>query len=88
MGGCIDSTNIIWADGNDNVDNFLQNFDSFDDYLQILFKRRVRSNILNVFKKILNLIKRNNTLNNHKMGITPYKFARNKKVNKFFKNVN
>ena len=91
-GGCMGFQQmLIWADGNDDVDSFLQNFDSFDDYFtNIQFtKEGLRSNIVNgISNKTLNLMQKgNNTLNNHKMGITPYKFARNKKVNKFFKNV-
>jgi gamma-glutamyl-gamma-aminobutyrate hydrolase PuuD len=91
-GGCMGFQQmLIWADGKDDVNNFLQKFDSFDDYFtDIKFTEQgLKSNIIHgIPNRTLSLMKKGkNTLNNHKLGITPYKFARNKKVSSFFKNV-
>jgi len=80
---------LIVADGNDNVKNFLQNFDSFKNLMcKIkLTKEGKHSKIINgIDKRIVKRIQREKcTLNNHFMGITPKKFKRIKSINNFYK---
>ena len=79
---------LILADGNDDVDNFLQRFDSYNNLLLPIkfteegnhsrFVRGIGKN----YKKLKNT---NSTMNNHKLGITPKKNEKNKKVHAFYK---
>lgn len=82
---------LILADGNDDVDNFLQTFDSFHNYMTNIkiTKEGKNSRIFKgLSKKIQDKIqKKNSTMNNHKMGITPHKFNNNPRVCSFYKNV-
>ena len=82
---------LILADGNDDVDNFLQKFDSYNNLLlPIKFteegkhSRFVRGIGEKSYKKLKNT---KCTMNNHKLGITPEKMKKNKRVNAFYKNV-
>ena len=80
---------LIVADGNDNVDNFLQNFDSFNNLMckiKITKEGKLSKIINGIDKQTLNKIQRKkSTLNNHYMGITPSKFKRIKSINNFYK---
>ena len=80
---------LIVADGNDNVKDFLQNFDSFKNLMcKIkLTKEGKQSKIINgIDKKMVKRIQREKcTLNNHFMGVTPSKFKRIKSINDFYK---
>ena len=80
---------LILADGNDDVDHFLQRFDSYNNLLlPIKFteegkhSRFVRGIGEKTYKKLKN---KNCTMNNHKLGITPKKMKQNKKVDSFYK---
>ena len=80
---------LILADGNDDVDNFLQRFDSYNNLLlPIKFTEEgnhstfVKGIDTKTYKKLKNT---KSTMNNHKLGITPYKMKKNKKVHAFYK---
>ena len=80
---------IIIADGNDNVDNLLTKFNSFDNLLcKIKFtsdaehSRIIKGIDTNITKK---LTRKKSSLNNHKLGISLRKFKDNKKLMEFFK---
>ena len=82
---------LILADGNDDVDHFLQKFDSYNNLLlPIKFteegnhSRFVRGIGEKTFKKLKS---KKCTMNNHKLGITPAKMKKNKRVHAFYKNV-
>ena len=82
---------LILSDGNDDVDHFLQKFDSYNNLLlPIKFSeegkhsRFVRGIDNNTYKKLRS---KKCTMNNHKLGITPSKMKKNKRVHAFYKNV-
>ena len=82
---------LILADGNDNVDTFLQKFDSYDNYFtNINFTDEgKKSRFVNgISKRIYNkMATKKSTVNNHKLGISPRKFNANPRVSSFYKNV-
>jgi len=82
---------LILADGNDDVDNFLQKFDSFNNLLlPIKFTEEGKHSrfVRGIGEKSLKKLKNTKcTMNNHKLGITPAKMKKNKRVNAFYKNV-
>ena len=89
-GGCMGMQQMmIIADGNDDLTKLLQKFDSYDNLLSTLdfTQEGLNSRIVRDMSvgQINKLSKRKCTLNNHKMGITPYKFKMKKALNKFFK---
>ena len=79
---------LILADDKDDVDNFLQKFDSYNNLLLPIkftkegldskFAKGVGESTMNKLKKT------KCTMNNHKLGITPGKFKNNKNVNSFY----
>lgn len=89
-GGCMGMQQLmIIADGKDDLEKLLQRFDSYENLLstleftdQGLNSRMIRDMTQ---KQINKLTKSKCTLNNHKMGITPFKFKRSKKLSKFYK---
>jgi transketolase len=82
---------MIIADGKDNLDTLLTKFDSFGNLLLPLNitdegeKSRMFKNMSPGCIKRLKT--RNVTMNNHKMGVSPYKFKQHKNLNNFFKMV-
>lgn len=89
-GGCMGMQQmVIIADGQDNLDNLLTRFDSFDNLWLNLDvtpdgeKSRLFKDMKPEFKEKLCVKKC--TLNNHKMGISPYKFKTHKNLNNFYK---
>tara|TARA_Y100000389_G_scaffold205058_1_gene262564 strand:+ start:11007 stop:12026 length:1020 start_codon:yes stop_codon:yes gene_type:complete len=79
---------LILADDKDDVDNFLQKFDSYKNLLLPIHftKEGLNSKFARgVGETTMKKLRRNKcTMNNHKLGITPEKFERNKKVNSFY----
>jgi gamma-glutamyl-gamma-aminobutyrate hydrolase PuuD len=80
---------LIIADGKDDVENFLQKFDSYNNLLCAikLTEDGKHSKIMNgidddTHKRITTM---KCTLNNHMLGITPAKFKKNPLVNDFYK---
>jgi gamma-glutamyl-gamma-aminobutyrate hydrolase PuuD len=89
-GGCMGMQQLmIIAEGNDDLEKLLQRFDSYDNLLSTLefTKQGLNSRLLKDMAQtqITKLSKHECTLNNHYMGITPYKFKQKEKLNKFFK---
>ena len=89
-GGCMGMQQLmIIADGKDDLEKLLQRFDSYDNLLSTLefTQQGLNSRMIRDMtqRQIHKLSKKNCTLNNHKMGITPHKFKLRKKLNKFFK---
>ena len=89
-GGCMGMQQLmIIADGKNDLKNLLQRFDSYDNLLSTLefTQEGLNSRLIRDMtqKQIHKLSKRKCTLNNHKMGLSPYKFKSHKKLNKFFK---
>ena len=89
-GGCMGMQQLmIIADGKDDLEKLLQRFDSYDNLLSRLefTQDGLNSRMIRDMtqKQIFKLSKRKCTLNNHKMGLSPYKFKSHKKLNKFFK---
>lgn len=89
-GGCMGMQQmVIIADEQDNLDTLLTQFDSFNDLLLNLDiteegrKSKLFRNATPEFMKTLEVT--NCTLNNHKMGISPYKFKTHKNINNFYK---
>ena len=89
-GGCMGMQQmVIIADGQDNLDDLLTHFDSFDNLILNLDvteegeKSKLFKDMPEQFKKELCVKKC--TLNNHKMGISPYKFKTHKNINNFYK---
>ena len=80
---------LIVADGNDNVKDFLQNFDSFKNLMckiKITKEGKLSKIVKGIDKSILKRIQKEKcTLNNHFMGISPSKFKRIKLINDFYK---
>ena len=80
---------LIVADGNDNVKDFLQNFDSFKNLMckiKITKEGKLSKIVKGIDKSILKRIQKEKcTLNNHFMGVTPSKFKRIKLINDFYK---
>jgi len=80
---------LIIADGKDDVDHFLQKFDSYNNLLCAinLTEEGKHSKIMNGIdehtRKRITTMKC--TLNNHMLGITPAKFKKNPLVNDFYK---
>ena len=91
-GGCMGMQQMmIMADGRDDQ-NFLTKFDSFNNLMLPLAitKDGLKSNLVMYLKKhnkqtLLNLIQKELTLNNHMMGISPFKFKRSKMLNSMYK---
>ena len=80
------STKLILADGNDDVDNFYKNLILIIFYF--LSNSQKKENTLVSFvvlEKKLQELKILNTMNNHKLGITPEKMKKNKKSTLFIK---
>ena len=99
-GGCMGMQQMmIIADGNDNINNFLEEFDSFNNLnLPLIFTNEgVDSKMMGIkcsmdsLEKdyneqfLLYLMSNNVTLNNHMLGLSPAKFKRSKKLNKNYK---
>ena len=88
-GGCMGMQQMmIMADGKDDLDNFLQKFDSFKNYNTplIITKEGYASKLLkdapsHFLKKLL---LKDCTLNNHMMGVSPSKFKRSKLLNSMY----
>lgn len=82
---------LILADGNDNVDTFLQKFDSYDNYFTNIdfTDEGKKSRFVNgISKRIYNkMATKKSTVNNHKLGISPRKFNANPRVSSFYKNI-
>lgn len=89
-GGCMGMQQLmIIADGNDDLEKLLQYFDSYnnlmctldftEDGLNSRMMKKATDKEMKKFKK------QKCSLNNHKMGLTPYKFKSNKNINKFYK---
>ena len=81
---------LIMADGKDNLENFLERFDSFGNLeLPLIFTDEgVNGKMMAKAKKenpdyIIKLMSENCTLNNHMMGISPEKFNRSKLLRNF-----
>ena len=88
-GGCMGMQQMmIMADGKDDLDNFLQKFDSFKNYNTplIITKKGYESKLLkNAPSKFINkLLLKDSTLNNHMMGVSPSKFKRSKLLNSIY----
>jgi gamma-glutamyl hydrolase len=88
-GGCMGMQQMmIMSDGNDDLDNFLQKFDSFKDYNipLIITNKGYKSTLLkNAPPKFINkLLLNDSTLNNHMMGVSPSKFKRSKLLNSMY----
>lgn len=83
---------LIVQDGNDNYHDFLQKFDSDKNlYLPLIFTDEgYNSRIFSEFSKsrIKDMNVKKCSLHNHKMGISPTKFKRNKNLSSFYKIVN
>ena len=79
---------LILADDKDDVDNFLQKFDSYNNLLLPIHfaKEGLNSKIIRGIddETLRKLRKNKSTMNNHKLGITPEKFKNNKKVSEFY----
>ena len=82
---------LIIADGKDNLTTLLGEFDSMKNYMTNieLTPEGKKSRIIkgldeDTFKKIT---RKNSTLNNHSMGITPKDFNNNSGISEFYKNV-
>ena len=89
-GGCMGMQQLmIIADGKNDLEKLLQRFDSYDNLLSTLdfTEKGLNSRLIRDMTQhqITKLTKRECTLNNHKMGITPHKFKMKKKLNKFYK---
>jgi len=92
-GGCMGFQQmLIMADGKDNLDDFLEKFDSFGNLeLPLIFTDEgVDSRIMKHAKEtnpkyILKLMEENLTLNNHMMGLSPEKFKQSKLLSNFYK---
>ena len=89
-GGCMGMQQLmIIADGHDDLDKLLQRFDSFDNLLLTLdftedgLHSRMMSGATQA--QLKKLSKKDCTLNNHKMGLSPTKFKRHKNIDKFYK---
>tara|TARA_B100000925_G_scaffold285285_1_gene261415 strand:- start:893 stop:1825 length:933 start_codon:yes stop_codon:yes gene_type:complete len=91
-GGCMGFQQmLIMADGKDNLENFLERFDSFGNLeLPLIFTDEgVNGKMMAKAKKenpdyIIKLMSENCTLNNHMMGISPEKFNRSKLLRNFY----
>jgi gamma-glutamyl hydrolase len=82
---------LIIADGNDNLTDLLGTFNSLHNFMINIdltedgkHSRIIRGLDEESFKK---LTRQNSTTNNHKMGISPEEFEKNKKISAFYKNV-
>ena len=99
-GGCMGMQQMmIIADGNDNINHFLEEFDSFNNLnLPLIFTDEgVNSKVMgiksadNVLERnyneqfLLYLMSNNVTLNNHMLGLSPRKFKRSKKLNNSYR---
>ena len=89
-GGCMGMQQMmIMGDGKDNLDTFLQTFDSFGNLLLPLDfteegkKSRMVKSFSERFMKYLK--NKKCTMNNHKMGLSPTKFKSHKNLNSMFK---
>ena len=89
-GGCMGFQQmLIIADGHDDLDHLLQLFDSYDNLMLPLeitpegYKSRMLHKIAPACLKKLET--EPCTMNNHKMGITPYKFKQHKGISDFYK---
>lgn len=89
-GGCMGMQQLmIIADGQDDLNNLLNRFDSFNNLLSTLdftedgLKSRMMKNATSA--QIKHLSTKNCTLNNHKMGLSPNKFKKHKNINNFYK---
>ena len=80
---------LILADGNDDVDHFLQKFDSYKNFLcNIKFTEEGKHSrfVRGIGSETYDKLRRKKcTMNNHKLGITPQKMKNNKKVHSFYK---
>ena len=79
---------LIIADGKDDINNLLQKFDSFNNYMtNITFtkdglnSKMIKSLDKETFNKIAN---KKSTLNNHKLGLSKQKFLRNNQISSFY----
>lgn len=99
-GGCMGMQQMmIIADGNDNIDGFLEKFDSFNNLnLPLIFTNEgVNSKIMGISNAKNKIQKRYNeqflmylmtnevTLNNHMLGLSPNKFKSSYLLNKAYK---
>ena len=89
-GGCMGMQQLmIIADGKDDLTKLLQRFDSYDNLLSTLeiTPEGLNSKLIHDMtqRQIHKLTKRKCTLNNHKMGLSPYKFKAHKNLNRFYK---
>ena len=79
---------LILADDKDDVDNFLQKFDSYNNLLLPIHFTKEGLNskfVKGIDDETLKKLRKNkSTMNNHKLGITPEKFENNKKVSNFY----
>tara|TARA_B100000575_G_scaffold294519_1_gene311031 strand:+ start:3424 stop:4425 length:1002 start_codon:yes stop_codon:yes gene_type:complete len=99
-GGCMGMQQMmIIADGNDNINNFLEKFDSFNNLnLPLLFTNEgINSRIMGISTAknkteksyneqfLLYLMSNDVTLNNHMLGLSPHKFKQSHNLNKSYK---
>ena len=89
-GGCMGMQQMmIMGDNKDNLDTFLQRFDSYGNLLLPLEfteegkKSRMVKSFSERFMKYLK--NKKCTMNNHKMGLSPTKFKKHKNLNSMFK---
>lgn len=88
-GGCMGMQQMmIIAEGTDNIDNLLENFDSYDNlYLPLIFTdEALESKLLKDADKdyIIYLMSNEISLNNHKLGLSPEKFKKCKLLDNTF----
>ena len=88
-GGCMGMQQMmIMGDGKDNLDNFLQKFDSFKNFNTplIITEKGYSSTLLkNACPKFIRKLLHNDcTLNNHMMGVSPAKFKKSKLLNSMY----
>ena len=90
---------MIIADGKDNINNFLEEFDSFNNLnLPLIFTDEgINSKMMGILDSkdeiekdyneqfLLYLMSNNVTLNNHMLGLSPEKFKRSRKLNSNYK---
>jgi gamma-glutamyl hydrolase len=77
---------MIIGDEQDNLDNFLEEFDSFENLLLSIKTTGYPSRLMEKApRKVLNMLSQETTLNNHRMGLCPKTFLKNKKLKNRFR---
>jgi gamma-glutamyl hydrolase len=90
-GGCMGMQQMmIMADGRDDVD-FLDKYDSFNNLMLplVMTKKGLKGKMMTYVREkhpetLTDLIMNDTTLNNHMMGVSPYKFHKSKALNAFY----